>query len=351
MLIPCCPKAYQQQQEPAAPVDPALVAEAAAACSRPLAQQLQHLSSLAETVCELPVMHISPCIAPVSRLQLVPLSSAAALAGGGASAAAAGGGGRVSSPVGSPVRMPYGTAAAAAVTAVVVGPPLLQPKQLIDLHTYIACLVPAAVAAAVGYHHQQQLLLLTRLQPNSSSSNADTAAAAAAAAEAVLLQLPQGVSAAAWAFYKDQQLALLLHDPSVCRSPSVVSPNRFGSSTAGSSGSSSLYLVGLSEAPWAAVSASPTSLQQHQQQQRQQEESSVVHRCIAARAVVSLQDLPSRSRVLQHGQAGQLAVSRARGLGCLVTEMQHLLLFDLEEDEGEEEGEEGSEGEDGMEQD
>jgi hypothetical protein len=240
--------------------------------------------------------------------------------------------------------MPYGTPAAAAATAVVVGSPLLQPKQLIDPHTYIACLIPTVVAAAVGYHHQQQLLLLTRLQPitSSSSSNADTAAAA----EAVLLQLPQGLSAAAWAFYKDQQLALLLHDPAVCRSPSVVSPNRFGSSTAGSSGSSSLYLVGLSEAPWAAVTASPTSLPQ-----QQQEESSVVHRCIAAGAVVSLQDLPSRSRVLQHGQAGQLAVSRARGLGSLVTDMQHLLLFDLEEDEGEKEEEEGSEGEDGMEQD
>ena len=351
MLIPCCPK--PQQQEPAAHVDPALVAEAAAACSRPLAQQLQHLSSLAETVCELPVMHISPCIAPVSRLQLVPpslSSSSSAAAAGADGAAGASVGGGMSSPVGSPVRMPYGTPAAAAATAVVVGSPLLQPKQLIDLHTYIACLVPTVVAAAVGNHHQQQLLLLTRLQPitSSSSSNADTAAAAAA--EAVLLQLPQGLSAAAWAFYKDQQLALLLHDPAVCRSPSVVSPNRFGSSTAGSSGSSSLYLVGLSEAPWAAVTASPTSLPQ-QQQQQQQEESSVVHRCIAAGAVVSLQDLPSRSRVLQHGQAGQLAVSRARGLGSLVTEMQHLLLFDLEEDEGEEEEEEGSEGEHGMEQD
>lgn len=329
MLLPCCPTAQHTAQQPrqqqgqaggmqgsSALVDPSLVQEAAAACSRPLAQQLQHLASLAETVFESPVMHISPCITPLARLQLLPGSV-----------------GTVGSPVMSPTRPPSTPAGAAAAAAamVAVGPPLLQPKPALDLHTYLACLIQAQDGAAggVGTVGQQQLLL-ARLRTGSSSG-------AQLGAEAVILQLPLGLSAGAWAFYKDQQLALLLHDPTTCKSPSVVSPTRFGASTPSSSGSSSLYLVELSEAPWAAV--------QQSQQGLSAASNSALEQCVAACAVVDMQELPRRSRVLQHGRAGQLAVSRARGLGSLVTDMQHLLLLDLEEDEGagEDEGSEGDE--------
>jgi len=281
--------------------------------------------SLSEAAFELPVMQISPCITPVAQLQLLP------------SAAAAGG---VSSPVSSPSRG-LGTpatpgAAAAAAAMVALGPPLLQPKQCVDLHTYIACMVPAAAAAGVvqqlqPQQHDQQQLLLVRLPADSSTGST--------ALEALLLLLPQGMAAEAWAFYKEQQLALLLHDPTECRSPSVISPTRFGSSNPSSSGgSSSLHLLELSEAPWTQVVAV--------QQQQQGRCGSVLQQCAAAGAVVSTQDLPGRSRVLQQGHAGQLAVSRTRGLGSLVTDMQHLLLLDLEEDEEEDEE---ADGDDGME--
>jgi hypothetical protein len=107
------------------------------------------------------------------------------------------------------------------------------------------------------------------------------------------------------------------------------------------SGSSSLHLLALSEAPWTAV---------HQQQKQQQQQldggnSSVVHQCLQQQALVELSALQQRSRQLQHASsAGQLAVSRARGLASLVIDMQHLLLLDLEDDE---EGDEEEEAEDG----
>lgn len=350
MLLPFCPTAKQQQQSgqhsssplAAAPADPVLVQEADAACSRPVAEQLQHLASLAETVFELPIMHISPCIAAAARLQLLP--GAAAAAGGTAS------------PMASPTRTlstPTG-AAAAGKELVAVAPPLLQPKAAVDLHTYVACRVrpeAAAAASAVsggqGAAGSRQQLLLARLETGTGSSSDG----GELTAEAVLLQLPEGLSAAGWAFYKDQQLALLLHDPSTCKSPDVISPTRFGTSTPSSSGSSSLQLVDLSDAPWAAVlvaqlpQSSPAAAGSP---------NTALQQCMAAGAVVDMQALPSRSRVLQQGLAGQLAVSRARGLGSLVTDMQHLLLLDLEEDEEEASGEEvegSGEGEDDMEQD
>jgi hypothetical protein len=354
MLLPFCPTKKQQQQQPgqhsssplaAAPVDPVLVQEAAAACSRPVAEQLQHLASLAETVFELPVMHISPCIAAAARLQLLP------------GAAAAG------SPIASPIRTlstPTGAAAGAAKELVAVAPPLLQPKAAVDLHTYVACLVrPEAAAAAStvaagaeGTAGGRQQLLLARLQTGSggSSSSSSGSDGGQLTAEAVVLQLPEGLSSAAWAFYKDQQLALLLHDPSTCKSPDVISPTRFGVSTPSSSGSSSLHLVDLSEGPWAAV---PVLQLPQPSPAAAGSADTALQQCLTAGAVVDMQALPSRSRVLQQGLAGQLAVSRARGLGSLVTDMQHLLLLDLEEDEeasgGEVEGSEG--GEDDMDQD
>lgn len=321
MLLPFCPTTKQQQQPgqhsssplAAAPVDPLLVREAAAACSRPVAEQLQHLASLAETVFELPVMHMSPCIAAVARLQLLPGAAAAA------------------SPFASPTQtISTPTGAAAAKELVAVAPPLLQPKAAVDLHTYVACLVhpeAAAPASAVAAGGRQQLLL-ARLQTGSGSSSGSDGRQLTA--EAVVLQLPEGLSSAAWAFYKDQQLALLLHDPSTCKSPDVISPTRFGASTPSSSGSSSLHLVDLSEAPWAAVSA--VQLPQPSPAAAGSADTAL-QQCVAAGAVVDMQGLQSRSRVLQQGLAGQLAVSRARGLGSLVTDMQHLLLLDLEEDE------------------
>jgi hypothetical protein len=106
-------------------------------------------------------------------------------------------------------------------------------------------------------------------------------------------------------------------------------------------GSSSLHLLELSEAPWTAV---------HQQQQQQLEggNSSVMQPCLQQQAIVALSDLQQRSRQLQHASsAGQLAVSRARGLASLVTDMQHLLLLDLEDnEEGDEEDEDAEDGSD-----
>lgn len=351
MLLPFCPTAKQQQQSgqhsssplAAALVDPVLVQEAAAACSRPVAQQLQHLASLAETVFGLPVMHISPCIAAAARLQLLP--GAAGAAGGAAS------------PMASPTRTlstPTGAAAAGRKEFVAVALPLLQPKAAVDLHTYVACLVrPEAAAAASaagggqGAADSRQQLLLVRLQTGSGSSSSD---GGELTAEAVVLQLPEGLSAAGWAFYKDQQLALLLHDPSTCKSPDVISPTRFGASMPSSSGSSSLQLVDLSDAPWAAVPVA----QLPQSSPAAGGPNTALQQCMAAGAVVDMQALPSRSRVLHSGPTGQLAVSRARGLGSLVTDMQHLLLLDLEEDEQEASGEEvegSGAGEDDMEHD
>jgi hypothetical protein len=178
-----------------------------------------------------------------------------------------------------------------------------------------------------------------------------------------VLQLPQGVTASAWAFYKDRQLALLLHDPAVCTSPGIVSPTHIGGGSAAvgssSSGSSSLVLLELSGATWTPVATQELPSQQDIGSSRDPtptptspssgSSSSVLQQCLAAGAVSDLQDLPSRSRVLQPGRAGQLAVSRARGLGSLVTDLQHLLLLDLEEDgdPGEDEGSEGEEGEGG----
>jgi hypothetical protein len=105
-------------------------------------------------------------------------------------------------------------------------------------------------------------------------------------------------------------------------------------------GSSSLRLLELSEAPWTAV--------QQQQQQLEGSNSSVVQQCLQQQACVALSDLQQRSRQLQHASsAGQLAVSRARGLASLVTDMQHLLLLDLEDDEeGDEEDEDAEDGSD-----
>lgn len=68
-----------------------------------------------------------------------------------------------------------------------------------------------------------------------------------------------------------------------------------------------------------------------------------MQQCLAAGALVPLTALPLRSRALAAGGHEQLAVSRARGLASLVSDMQHLLLLDLEEDE-----EAGGDDDDGM---
>lgn len=71
----------------------------------------------------------------------------------------------------------------------------------------------------------------------------------------------------------------------------------------------------------------------------------MLQQCLQQQAVVALSDLPQRSRQLQHASsAGQLAVSRVRGLASLVTDMQHLLVMDLEDDEEAEAEEEEEEG-------
>lgn len=95
-----------------------------------------------------------------------------------------------------------------------------------------------------------------------------------------------------------------------------------------------LHLLQLSDAPW---------INLKEPQQRPSNGSSALEQCMQQQAAVPICDLPGRSRQLQHGVTSHLAVSRSRGLASLVTDMQHLLLMDLEEDE-----EQGDEDADGM---
>lgn len=57
-----------------------------------------------------------------------------------------------------------------------------------------------------------------------------------------------------------------------------------------------------------------------------------------------MSSLPSRKRCLGTGAMAPLAVSRQRGLACVVSDVMRAAVFDLEEDE-EEEGEDEEEGE------
>lgn len=91
-----------------------------------------------------------------------------------------------------------------------------------------------------------------------------------------------------------------------------------------------LHLLQLTDAPW---------IKLNQQEQQQRPRSSVLEQCMQQQAIVFISDLPVRSRRLQHAVTNQLAVSRSRGLASLVTDMQHLLLVDLEDDEDQDQDE------------
>lgn len=106
----------------------------------------------------------------------------------------------------------------------------------------------------------------------------------------------------------------------------------------GAAAASSLHLLDLSAAPWAAVQHPPPSGSSNS--------SSVLEQCLQQQAVIAVTELQQRSRQLHVGaSAGHLAVSRSRGLASLVTDMQHLMVMDLEDDEdqGGDEQEEGEE--------
>ncbi|KAF8060496.1 Eefsec [Scenedesmus sp. PABB004] len=279
----------------------AALAAAAEACGRPLAAQLAALAGMCEEAFEAPAMAISPAIAAqTGRLQLVPARPAR-----GAAAA---------------------PAAAAAAQAVAVGPPVLQPARCRDLHVYVCCALPAAGGGGGGGAQQ---LLLVRLPPDSLAPQLGQGQEEQGllaprhspppprplAADALLLELPRGEAALAWAAYQGEQLALLTHD-------------RGGGGDAGLSGSS-LQLLELAAAPWAALPAGALG------------RGGAAAAAAAAGAVVAAADLPRRARRFAHAATGQLAVSRTRGLAAVVSELQHLLLLDLEEDEeggGSEEG-------------
>jgi hypothetical protein len=66
-----------------------------------------------------------------------------------------------------------------------------------------------------------------------------------------------------------------------------------------------------------------------------------------------LSSFPARRRRLAAGAVAPLAVSRQRGLACVVSDVLRAAVFDLEEDEddeeGEEEEEEAEEGDEGSE--
>eukprot|EP00775_Hariotina_reticulata_P012351 gene12351-12485_t len=104
-----------------------------------------------------------------------------------------------------------------------------------------------------------------------------------------------------------------------------------------SSSGSTLSLIELSEAPW--VDVPPTSSSTSTFSGGGGIGQSVVEHCLQMQAVVAVSGLPQRQRQLQAGLSEQLAVSRARGLASLVTNMQHLVLLDLEDDEEVEERE------------
>jgi hypothetical protein len=179
----------QQQQQQGKP-SAAAVELAAEACSRPLSQQLQQLVSLCEEEFEQPLVVISPSVAPpVAQLQLLPSAG---------DSAAAGLGGRQAG------------SSSSSSKGVAVGPPLLQPQQYADLHTFVCCAVPAEVAAAAAAAAgvEGQLLQLVKLPREGLGPQQQQQQQRAV--QAVLLQLPEGQSAVAWQFYKGQQLVLLL---------------------------------------------------------------------------------------------------------------------------------------------
>jgi hypothetical protein len=171
----------QQQQQQMGKPGEAAVALAAEACSRPLAQQLKQLVSLCEEEFEQPLVAISPSVAPpVAQLQLLPSAAGAAASGGGLQASSS-----------------------SSSSKVAVGPPLLQPQQVADLHSYVCCAVPAQIAAAAAAAAEGQMLLVVQLPREGLAQQQ-------AAVKAVLLQLLEGQSAIAWQFYKGQQLVLLV---------------------------------------------------------------------------------------------------------------------------------------------
>jgi hypothetical protein len=183
--------AQQQQQQQGKP-SAAAVGLAAEACSRPLAQQLQQLVSLCEEEFEQPLVVISPSVTPpVAQLQLLPSTGDNAAAGLGGQQA--------------------GSSSSSGSQGVAVGPPLLQPPQYADLHSYVCCAVPteaAAAAAAAAAGVEGQLLLLVKLPREGLGLQQQQQQLRAV--QAVLLQLPEGHTAVAWQFYKGQQLVLLL---------------------------------------------------------------------------------------------------------------------------------------------
>jgi hypothetical protein len=105
----------------------------------------------------------------------------------------------------------------------------------------------------------------------------------------------------------------------------------------GSSSSSGniLSIIELSEAPWVDV---PPPLNRTSDSSAGGGQTVAEH-CLQLKAVVAVSQLPQRQRRLQDGLSEQLAVSRARGLASMVTNMQHLVLLDLEDDEEVEERE------------
>jgi hypothetical protein len=128
------------------------------------------------------------------------------------------------------------------------------------------------------------------------------------------------------AWYKEQQLAILVQ-------------GLVGDAGGSSSRTCVLQLVDVSGAPWH---------HQHQQQQQQQQlgsEGAAGGDVFSYCGAVELQQLPCRARALAGGRCGQppLGVSRTRGLALVVSDMQHVGVWDLEEDEEEEEGEEQEE--------
>lgn len=259
--------------------------------STPLLALLQEMSSRCGEALEQPCAAISPAITAVGSWVLVAGGEAAADTVTSSSSHSSSSLGRVT-----------------------VAPPISQPVQKQDSTCSICCRRQQEVGGPIE-------LLLVR----STGQGLDDRGGLVW--ECCAVQVPGEVQLVDVAWYKEQQLALLVQGPA---------GDMEGASNSSNARSCVLQLVDVSEAPW-----------HHQQQQQRQPggEGAAGGGVLSGCAAVELQQLPCRARALAGGRGGQapLGVSRTRGLALVVSDMQHVGVWDLEEDEEDEEGEEEEE--------
>ena len=298
-------------------------ADAAAARARPLMGMLQHLEEACEAAFERPQAVVSAAMARTLQLRLAPAAALAVAAGGGGDGDGDGRDVRVAS-------------AAAAEGGV-----------------WFACILPGSngdQGQQVLVVKQQQQEEEEQLEEERQQRRRRQLHDAGNGAEeerwaACLVTLPPGRALVDAALYKAPQLALLTRRAEA--GDAEAGNDSSGGDDGGSNGGSGteLALVDLADAPFVELSAAPGA-------------PSALELCLAAGAAVCASALPARRRSLGAGAVAPLAVSRERGLACVVSDVLRAAVLDLEDDdevaeEDEEEEEEEEEGdeeeEDGME--